>query len=58
MERILQKMLRLTLFERLFKKERASLFLVVPLELDCLNDKKQFIIETTEFLERNINISK
>lgn len=44
--------------QKLFKRKKDRLTLQVPTELPTLSDKQQFIIETIEFLERNINVNR
>lgn len=55
---MLQKMYKTSSLQRLFKRKKARITLNVPTELPTLSDKKQFIIETVEFLERNINVNR
>ena len=51
--------LLITLLKKLFnKKNKAFIKLNVPSTFETLNDKQQAIIETIEFMERNINIIK
>ncbi len=51
--------LLITLLRKLFnKKKKAFIKLNVPSTFETLNDKRQAIIETIEFMERNININK
>jgi hypothetical protein len=51
-------MYRIILYKRYYKIREDWHTLYVPMELPSLDDKKQFIIETIEFLERNVNIKK
>ena len=55
---MLKKVCRIILFKKYYNYKRGWYILNVPQDLPSLNDKKQFIIETIEFLERNINIKK
>ena len=55
MQKLIYKILSL---KKLFDKKEETVMLTVPTTLPSLNDKRQAIIETIEFLERNINIVK